>query len=137
MSLVLDGSATLAWLYPDETTGAIEAVFDRVIRDGAFVPDLWRIEVANGLTVGVRRGRITKSDRDASLADLANLFILTDYETGKHVWSNSLRLADSHRLSVYDATYLELAMRLAVPLATLDRELRTAAQAEGVDLLGL
>lgn len=136
MSIVLDGSATLAWIYPDETTDAIVAVFDQVIHKGAFVPDLWRIEIANCLTVGVRRSRISAPERSASLFDLASMGIVTDSETGKHIWSDTLELADRHRLTVYDATYLELALRLSLPLATLDDELRQAAQREGVALLG-
>ncbi len=62
--------------------------------------------------------------------------IITDNQTGKHVWQESLILADRHRLTVYDATYLELALRLSLPLATLDDDLRRAAQDEGVTLLG-
>jgi predicted nucleic acid-binding protein len=136
MSVVLDGSATLAWIYPDETTDAILAVFDQVIHKGAFVPDLWRIEIANCLTQGVRRSRITALERSDSLSDLANLHIVTDNQTGKHIWSDTLMLADRHQLTVYDATYLELALRLSFPLATLDDDLRKAAQQEGVPLLG-
>ena len=136
MSIVLDGSATLAWIYPDETTDAILAVFDHVIHKGAFVPDLWRIEIANSLTQGVRRSRITLQERSESLADLASLGIITDNQTGKHIWSDTLALADRHRLTVYDATYLELALRLALPLATLDDELREAALREGLAVMG-
>lgn len=137
MTLVLDGSATLAWLYPDETTAAILAVFDQVIQDGATVPDLWRIEIANSLTVGVRRGRITLDERAASLSDLSDLVVVTDRETGTRIWSDTLQLADRHKLTVYDATYLELALRLSLPLATLDEDLRAAAKRERVPLLGL
>jgi predicted nucleic acid-binding protein len=136
MSIVLDGSATLAWIYPDETTDAILAVFDQVIHNGAFVPDLWRIEIANCLTQGVRRSRITAIERSESLSDLANMGIVTDNQTGKHIWHETIMLADLHRLTVYDATYLELALRLSLPLATLDDDLRLAAQQEGVPLLG-
>lgn len=137
MSLVLDGSAALAWLYPDETTNAISAVFDRVIRSGAIVPTLWRIEIANSLTVGVRRRRITAKERTESLSDLDQLKIATDAETETHIWGDTLRLADRHSLTVYDATYLELALRASLPLATLDRDLRLAAQKEQVPLLGI
>jgi predicted nucleic acid-binding protein len=136
MSIVLDGSVTLAWIYPDETTDAILAVFDQVIHKGAFVPDLWRVEIANCLTQGVRRSRITALERSDSLADLANLGIVTDNQTGKHIWRETILLADRHNLTVYDATYLELALRLSLPLATLDDDLRGAAQREGVALLG-
>jgi predicted nucleic acid-binding protein len=136
MSIVLDGSATLAWIYPDETTDAVLAVFDQVIHKGAFVPDLWRIEIANCLTQGMRRSRITAIERSESLSDLASMGIITDNQTGKHIWRGTLMLADRHHLTVYDATYLELALRLSLPLATLDDELREAAQQEGVPLLG-
>jgi predicted nucleic acid-binding protein len=136
MSLVLDGSATLAWIYPDETTDAILAVFDQVIHKGAFVPDLWRIEIANSLTQGMRRSRITAKDRSEAFSDLADMGILTDSQTGNHIWSDTLELADRHRLTIYDATYLELALRLALPLATLDDELREAALREGVAVMG-
>jgi len=136
MSLVVDASATLAWLLPEELTEAITAVFDLIEDDCAWVPSLWRIEVANSLTVNLRRGRITPLRRRESLDDLQLLLILCDPETNDHVWDRTLALADRHRLTVYDATYLELAQRLALPLATLDDELRQAAQQEGVPLLG-
>lgn len=136
MSLVLDASATLAWLYPDEITDAISTVFDRIGDDCAWVPELWRIEVANSLTVNLRRGRITPFRRSESLVDLQLLTILSDPETNDHVWGRTLELADRHQLTVYDATYLELALRRALPLATLDDALRKAAQQEGLPLLG-
>ena len=136
MSVVLDGSATLGWFYPDETTVALSELFDRVVAHGAFVPELWKIEVANSLTVGIRRRRITVEDREGALNDLDALSITVDRHTGNHVWHESLSLADKHRLTVYDATYLELALRLSLPLATLDEDLRDAALREGVALLG-
>jgi predicted nucleic acid-binding protein len=136
MSLVLDASATLAWLLPEELTGAITAAFDLIADDCAWVPGLWRIEVANSLSVKLRRGRITPLQRRESLVDLKLLPIYCDQETNDHVWDRTLELADRHNLTVYDATYLELAMRLSLPLATLDEDLRKAAQREGVPLLG-
>jgi predicted nucleic acid-binding protein len=136
MSLVLDASATLGWIYPDETTTPITTLFDQVIARGAFVPELWKIEVANCLSQGIRRSRIDSNERAAALADLAALSITVDRQTGKYVWNETLTLADKHSLTVYDATYLELALRLALPLATLDDVLRRAAQQEGLALLG-
>ena len=136
MSLVLDASATLAWLLPEELSGAITAAFDLIADDCAWVPSLWRIEVANSLSVKLRRGRITPLQRRESLVDLKLLPIYCDQETNDHVWDRTLELADRHNLTVYDATYLELAMRLSLPLATLDEDLRKAAQREGVPLLG-
>lgn len=136
MSLILDSSATLAWTFPEERTDAILDLFQLIAQLGAVVPELWRIEVANTLNVGILRGRISKTNRDGILADLESLPISIDGETRNHTWKKTLELSDSHRLTVYDATYLELALRLSLPLATLDEDLRTASQLEGVPLLG-
>ena len=136
MTLVLDSSATLAWVYADETTAAIRRVFEQVADDGAIVPALWRLEVANSLTIAVRRGRIDADFRQAALTDLAFLDITADHHTDARAWNETLALADRFRLTLYDAAYLELARRRDLPLATLDRELRNAARALGVTLLG-
>jgi len=137
LSLVLDSSVTLAWIYPDETTDAIRQVFDSVAEDGAVVPALWRLEVGNGLTVAVRRGRIVSAMRASALADLELLDILIDAATDANAWSNSLHLADRFGLTLYDAAYLELAQRRSLPLASLDRDLRSAAQALRLPVMGI
>lgn len=137
MSLVLDSSVTLAWLYSDEATPAVLAVFDRVIREGAFVPSLWVFEVANSLTMAVRQKRITSSDRNDSLTDLASLPIEADRESEARAWGETTELADRFELSIYDAAYLELALRRGLPLATLDGDLSRAATSEGIQLLGV
>lgn len=136
MSLVLDTSVTLAWLHSDERSADIESVFDRVVASSAWVPGLWRLEVANALTMGVRSKRITAEFRQQSLADLALLDIATDVDTDAMAWTRTVRLADQHRLTVYDAAYLELAQRLVLPLATLDAALRRAATSLSLPLLG-
>ncbi len=136
MSLVLDSSATLAWIYSDETTDAIRAVFEQVADTGAVVPALWRLEVANSLTVAVRRQRVDAAFRRAALADLAMLDIITDQQTDNQAWSETLLLADRYRLTLYDAAYLELAQRRGLPLVTLDQELISAAKASGAKTLG-
>jgi predicted nucleic acid-binding protein len=100
------------------------------------VPSVWRLEVANVLEMGVRRGRHNPAFRDATLADLALLPINVDAETDKYAWNTTLRVAARHHLTLYDAAYLELAQRRGFPLATLDKELRTAARKEKVVLLG-
>jgi predicted nucleic acid-binding protein len=136
MSLVLDSSATLAWIYSDEATEEIRQLFDSVADTGALVPALWRLEVANSLTVAIRRGRIDAEFRRAALDDLALLDITTDAHTDTHAWAETLLLADRFRLTVYDAAYLELARRRALPLATLDEDLSGAASALGIHVLG-
>jgi predicted nucleic acid-binding protein len=94
------------------------------------------LEIANVLEMGVRRGRIDAEFRDATLTDLDLLPIQTDPETDKHSWQSTLRLAERHQLTLYDAAYLEVAIRRGLPLASLDRELRGAATAENIMLLG-
>ncbi|SEO31582.1 Predicted nucleic acid-binding protein, contains PIN domain [Nitrosospira multiformis] len=136
MSLILDSSVTLAWLYSDELTPAAQKVFDQVVVAGARVPSLWRLEVANSLQGGVRRGRISKEFRDAALTDLGLLDIVIDSDTDTFAWSSTLRLAERCGLTLYDAAYLELAQRLELPLATLDQELRAAGDVLGLTLLG-
>jgi predicted nucleic acid-binding protein len=113
MSMVLDSSATLAW-----------------------VPGLWKLDVANILEMGVRRGRRDAAFRNSTLADLALLPIRVDTETDRQAWGATLQLSDRHRLTLYHAAYLELALRRGLPLASLDAELRPAAQAEGVAVVG-
>lgn len=137
MSLVLDNSATIAWAFPDETTPLIEDVFVRVERDGAYVPALWQFEVANVLELAAQRGRCSVSFRDSTLADIAVLPIHIEAIDPALLWGATVQLAHKHRLTVYDASYLELAIRRNIPLATLDLDLRSAAHSEHVQLLGL
>lgn len=101
---------------------------------GAVVPSLWRLEVANGLLAAVRRGRLTAARRDALLAALLDMDIAIDTETDLHAWSGTVRLAEAHGLTAYDAAYLELAQRRRLPLATLDAALAQAAREAGVAL---
>ena len=135
MSLVLDSSAALAWIYDDEATDPIRRVFDAVADQGAFVPALWRLEIANGLTVAVRHGRVGHEFRRAALADLGDLDIVVDAQTDSRAWNATLELADRFLLTVYDASYVELAERRALPLATLDRDMQRAAAQLGLGLL--
>jgi predicted nucleic acid-binding protein len=136
VSVVIDSSITLAWVYSDETTEAVREVFQRVGKAGACVPGLWRLEVANVLEMGVRRKRHDADFRDASIADLSCLTIQVDADKDQQAFSATLKLAIRHQLTMYDAAYLELALRRDLPLATLDADLRRAAQAERVPLLG-
>lgn len=138
MSLVLDSSVTLAWIYSGETTEAVRQVFDQISQSGgAWVPGIWRLEVANVLEMGVRGKRHSADFRDATLADLAQLPIQTDAETFQQAWHATLLLAERHRLTLYDSAYLELALRKNLPIATLDADLRAAAAVEKAHLLGV
>lgn len=137
MSFVLDGSAALAWCFADETTPPIEELFLRIPVEGSIVPSIWRLEVANGLLRGTRKGRISPADRTSALSILDRLRIAVDGETDRHAWQRTIEIAEKHGLSAYDASYLELALRRGVPLASLDGPLVKAAHAAGAAVLTL
>lgn len=137
MTLVIDASVALAWIFADELTLPVQKVLSHAVEEPAYTPSLWRPEIANSLQMAVRRGRIDTMFRDTALSNLAMLNIITDSDTDVFAWSTTLNLAAKHRLSVYDAAYLELAQRRGLPLATLDQELRAAGDAIGVTLLGV
>jgi predicted nucleic acid-binding protein len=137
VSLALDSSATLAWIFGDETNGSIEEVFEMVANYGAYAPSLWRLEVANSLTMALRRGRIDLDFRNAALADLSLLDVRTDPETDARAWEPTLELGDRFGLTLYDTAYVELAHRRKLPLATLDTQMRIAGDALGLRLLGV
>lgn len=136
MSLVIDSSITLAWFFEDERSADADAVLCQVTESGAIAPSHWRLEVANALQMAVRRNRIDAAFRDASLADLRELEVAIDPETDRQAWATTLHLAERCRLTLYDAAYLELAQRLGLPLATMDKELRAAGSMLGVTLVG-
>jgi predicted nucleic acid-binding protein len=137
MSFILDASVALAWIYANETTAAILRVFDELKASDAWIPALWRWEVANALQMNVRRGRHGADFRDAALSNLAWFPIQVDAQAEPEAWLGALRIAERHNLTLYDASYLEIAQRRKLPLATLDRELRAAAEIEGVQVLGV
>ena len=133
---VLDSSAALAWVLPGESDEASDALLHEVANAGATVTGLWPLEIANVMLMAERRHRITTSERRRAIASLADLPILTDASTGARAWAETLALAENNDLTVYDASYLEVAIRLALPLATRDGALRQAATACGVPVLG-
>lgn len=135
MTIVIDSSVTLGWTLADERTDATASVLRMVAGNGAVAPSIWPIEVANSLNMAVRRNRIDSATRDRHLADLATLTIVLDEHTAANAWSRTLRLVDAHGLTVYDATYLELAERERLPLATLDKAIIAAAVKSGVTVL--
>jgi predicted nucleic acid-binding protein len=135
--MVIDSSVTLAWLYDDERTDTVERVFDQVVAEGAWVPGLWPLEIANRLQQAIRRRRIDSAFRTRAITYLTNLNISIDLEMTVFAWTTTLALSDRFGLTPYDACYLELAQRFALPLASLDNDLRAAAQKLGIEVLGL
>jgi predicted nucleic acid-binding protein len=134
VSVVLDCSAAVSWCFEDEATAAGEALLDRVGRNGALVPVLWPFEIANTLVMAERRGRLTGARVAAFVAAIEDLPITVDEEISSAL-HEVLALARGERLTVYDAAYLELAMRTGLPLATRDRALAAAAASSGVVLI--
>ena len=135
MAFVLDCSVTMAWIFPDEATGATDGLRDSLVEGRAFVPSLWPVELANVLLVATRRGRIRVDEWPEIRASLEALPIEIEPVSTSRVWGESLELAKTHHISVYDAMYLELAVRLQLPLATLDRALLAAAPVVGIETL--
>ena len=129
---VLDNSIVMAWSFEDETSPYADAVLDRLTSGRAIVPSLWPLEVANALLMGERRKRSTEAETIRWIGILNRLPIVIDDETNTRAWGETVALARGHKLSAYDAAYLELAMRSGLPLATLDERLKTVAQAVGV-----
>jgi predicted nucleic acid-binding protein len=136
MSLVLDPSIALSWYFEDERTAEADAVLDAVVDQGAIVPSLWRLEVANGFQTAIRRKRIDAAFRDKALAELAAMEVTVDSDTDTHAWTTTLRLSDRFQLTAYDAAYLELAQRRRLPLASFDQQLCPAATVLGLTVLG-
>jgi|GraSoi2013_115cm_1033766.scaffolds.fasta_scaffold14591_3 predicted nucleic acid-binding protein len=132
MAFVLDASIVVAWAF-DEVNAVASETRERIRREGAAAPTLWWFEVRNALVQGERRGRFSEFATARFLRDISRLAITIDRAPSEQ---GVLTLARRHRLTVYDASYLELAQREALPLATLDKELATAAGAEQVPLIG-
>jgi|SRR5581483_5284417 len=132
MSFVLDASLTACWAFDDENHPDAAIAFSRMSSGDAVVPALWWFDVRNILVVNERRGRISVSDTAAFLLHLSRLRVQPDLSPDE---ATVLHLARNHRLSVYDAAYLEVAKRRALPLATLDADLRIAANREHVEVM--
>lgn len=134
-AFVLDCSATLPWVFDSESTAATDALLDVLAAGGkAWVPALWHLELGNVLLGAQRRGRIDQAGIEGFLSALAVYDIEVDGHTMSLAWSKTLALAVSFGLSVYDAAYLELALRRGLPLATCDKALRAALKKSGGSL---
>ena len=126
-SFVLDASVALAWCFDDEGTPQGWALFDRLRSAPGHVPALWALEVGNILLGAERRRRITQARTVEFLEILGELDIRVEPDTPGRAFRDVLPLARQQQLTTYDAAYLELAMRLGLPLATKDKALARAA----------
>ena len=130
--LVLDASVTLTWFLDDEQAPQADVAREHLIKDRTFVPQLWHLEVRNGLIIAERRGRLSANRMIECLETLKWLPIQTD--SGAEL-ETVVSLARTHSLSCYDAIYLELAKRRNAVLASLDGALARAATVEGLQLV--
>jgi predicted nucleic acid-binding protein len=135
MNFVLDASITLAWCFSDEATPTTTALLERLEFEYAIVPALWPLEVGNILIASEKRKRISYANIKEFLTLLETLNIEIDTETGSRGFRDIIFLAHSEKLTTYDATYLELAMRYGLPLATKDTALIHAAKRVGVKII--
>jgi predicted nucleic acid-binding protein len=135
MSFVLDNSVTMRWFFGDgkpQELAYAGKVLDAMKQDNALVPVTWGLEVANVIARAEAKGLVTEARSDAFLEMLEGVDIDVDSATFGQALSNTLHLARRYKLSSYDASYLELALRLGIPLATLDEDLQKAAKKAGV-----
>jgi predicted nucleic acid-binding protein len=134
-TFVADASVAIGWVHPAQATTQTAAMLD-ALGEGAMleVPALWPLEVANALLVLVRRRKLTEDERQTGLGWLRGLPVRIDPEGAPLAFSRLSELATAHRLSVYDAAYLELAQRRKLALACHDGPLREAAKQAGVSL---
>ena len=134
--LVLDASVTVSWCFPERRTDYTTGVLREIASGFAVVPGLWALEVGNALAVSERKGYLKPAHLDAFLRDLDELPKQVEHHTPEQALGRILTIAREYKLSTYDASYLELAERMGLPLATLDTDLRKAAKKADVALLG-
>ena len=133
--MVVDCSVTMAWHLGEAQPSGVVALLDQVFEHGGIVPNLWHLEVANALREAAKQRRIEAEDMECLLADVGFIPIGVDILTARQAWTRTWKLSRKHDLTPYDASYLELALRLDLPLATLDGTLTEAAAKEGVLVL--
>ena len=133
MAFVLDNSVLISWFVPTQATAYARRIARRVGSEEPFVPALWEVEFANAMAVLLRRGLLARHQVDAILARVVRLRLVVD--RAPVALSVLVDLADHHGISAYDATYIELATRRGLPLATRDERLARSARSAGVAVL--
>lgn len=135
MNFVLDNSVTMRWFFGDGKPQELNyagKVLDAMKDASAIVPATWGLEVANVIARAEAKGWVTEARSEVFLEMLEGVDIEVDAATFSHALSHTLHLARRYKLSAYDASYLELSLRLGLPLATLDEDLQKAAKKAGV-----
>jgi len=132
---VIDNSVVMTWCFKDEINQYADAILDRLEVSTAVVPSIWPLEVGNVLLVAERKKRLSKTDSTRFIALLTGLPIIIEQELPERMMKDILALAREHQLSTYDASYLDLAMRKGLPIATLDNKLKATAKRSQVPIL--
>ena len=134
---VLDNSIVMSWCFQDEANQYADTVLNTLSEITALVPSIWPLELINALLVAERRMCISEADSVRFTTLLSQLPIVVEHESPEQVIKDVLALARVKKLSSYDASYLNLAMRKGIPLATLDKRLKQAAVAANVEILSV
>lgn len=134
-SFVADASVAIAWVHPAQATSETNAMLDRLVSgDSLVVPALWPLEVANAITLLRRRKKLTPDEARSAIEIIRELPAVIDHEAAAVAFTRLVELASKHELTVYDATYIELAARRQLPLASNDAQMKQAAVRSGVEL---
>lgn len=132
---IIDNSVVMTWCFKDEANRYSDHILDRLEEVSGFVPSIWPLEVSNVLLVAERRKRIGEADSKRFVTLLAELPIIVEQESPERMFTETFSLARKYKLTSYDASYLELAMRKGLPIATLDKNLLAAAKRSKVPIL--
>lgn len=132
---VVDNSVVMAWCFEDESSNYADQVLERLALSQGFVPAIWPLEVCNVLLVAEKKNRIGEADSIRFMELLNQLPIIVEQESPERMTREIFALARTHNVSSYDASYLDLAMRKGLPIATLDKSLSDAARRSNVPLL--
>lgn len=134
-NFVVDNSVVMTWCFSDETNKYSDAILDSLNTSTAFVPSIWPLEVGNVLLVAERRKRLSEADSTRFITLLSELPIVIEQEQPERMMKDILALARKYKISTYDASYIDLAMRKGLPIASLDKDLRKAARRSRVAIL--
>ncbi len=134
-TFVIDNSVVMSWAFQDETNLYADAILEKLSETSAVVPSIWPLEVVNVLLVAERRKRLTQMDTVRFISLLSQLPIFVEREWLDNRMEELLAVGRANNLSSYDASYLYLAMRKGLPIATLDKKLVAAARAVEVSLV--
>jgi predicted nucleic acid-binding protein len=135
-SFVIDASMAMAWCFQDEATPSTKRLLERMGNETAAVPAWWYLEITNVLALAERRKRITPAKVAQFIALVESFDLEVDDQAPSRAFAHLLPLCRNHELTSYDAVYLDLVLRLQLPLASVDDDLRAAAKAVGVKVLG-